>query len=131
MRTTTRLCLKKQPLVDDASHALASWLTVERATTMTTLDTRTTRSPEPEIVDTPVTGFRAAPRALEDVRLDRVSSTEWRVSDRRFLTETGRAVIGVVDRVGPAYRVTVLNSPDHTEFYGSLAAARNAFVGRD
>ena len=76
---------------------------MERATTMTTLDSRSTLPTEPNDRDTPVTGFRAAPRSLEDVRLDRVSSTEWRVSDRRFLTETGRAIIGVVDRVGPAY----------------------------
>ena len=97
---------------------------------MTTLDSRSTLPTEPDERDTPVTGFRAAPRSLEDVRLDRVSSTEWRVSDRRFLTETGRAIIGVVDRVGPAYRVTSLTNPDHSEFYGSLAAARNAFVER-
>ena len=97
---------------------------------MTTLDSRSTLPTEPNDGDTPVTGFRAAPRSLEDVRLDRVSSTEWRVSDRRFLTETGRAIIGVVDRVGPAYRVTSLTNPDHSEFYGSLAAARNAFVER-
>lgn len=97
---------------------------------MTTLDSRSTLPTEPNDRDTPVTGFRAAPRSLEDVRLDRVSSTEWRVSDRRFLTETGRAIIGVVDRVGPAYRVTSLTNPDHCEFYGSLAAARNAFVER-
>ena len=97
---------------------------------MTTLDSRSTLPTEPDAPDTPVTGFRAAPRSLEDVRLDRVSSTEWRVSDRRFLTETGRAIIGVVDRVGPAYRVTSLTNPDHSEFYGSLAAARNAFVER-
>lgn len=92
---------------------------------MTTIDTR---SAAPLDNDPPVTGFRAAPRALEDIRLDRVSSAEWRVSDRRFLTETGRAIIGVIDRVGPAYRVTNLGIPDHTEFYGSLAAARGSFV---
>lgn len=94
---------------------------------MTTIDSRSAARPDN---DPPVTGFRAAPRALEDVRLDRVSSTEWRVSDRRFLTETGRAIVGVIDRVGPAYRVTSLKDPDHTEFYGSLAAARGAFVER-
>lgn len=92
---------------------------------MTTIDTRSTSLPDN---DAPITGFRAAPRALEDVRLDRVSSTEWRVSDRRFLTDTARAIIGVIDRVGPAYRVTSLTDPDHIEFYGSLAAARGAFV---
>jgi hypothetical protein len=92
---------------------------------MTTIDTRSTTRPDN---DPPVTGFRAAPRAIEDVRLDRVSSSEWRVSDRRFLTETGKAIIGVIDRVGPAYRVTTLTDPEHTEFYGSLAAARGAFT---
>lgn len=100
---------------------------------MTTIDQqRRTTSRKPEQLDEPpIRGTRDLPRALEDVRLDRVSAVEWRVSDRRFLTEHGRAVIGVIDRVGSAYRVTSLAHPEVTELRSTLRGARAAFIERE
>jgi hypothetical protein len=100
---------------------------------MTTIDHHrrpTARKPE-QLTEPPIRGTRDRPRELEDVRLDRVSSVEWRVSDRRFLTEHGRAIIGVIDRVGSAYRVTTLEHPDSPALFGTLRGARNAFVERE
>lgn len=97
---------------------------------MTTIDQhRTSPHREPQrLDDAPIRGTRDLPRALEDIRLDRVSAIEWRVSDRRFLTEHGRAVIGVIDRVGSAYRVTSLAHPDKPELRSTLRGARAAFI---
>lgn len=100
---------------------------------MTTIDQhRTSIDTHPHQLDEPpIRGTRDLPRALEDVRLDRVSAVEWRVSDRRFLTEHGRAVIGVIDRVGSAYRVTSLAHPEVTELRSTLRGARSAFIERE
>lgn len=100
---------------------------------MTTIDQsrRPSTIEHPALEEAPIRGTRDLPRALEDVRLDRVSAVEWRVSDRRFLTEHGRAIIGVIDRVGSAYRVTTLAHPDAAQLHSTLRGARGAFVERD
>lgn len=99
---------------------------------MTTIDQHRTliNSDTDQLTEPPIRGTRDRPREFEDVRLDRVSAIEWRVSDRRFLTEHGRAIIGVIDRVGSAYRVTTFDDPGSPALFGTLRGARSAFVQR-
>lgn len=67
------------------------------------------------------------PVSERDIRLDLVSSSEWRVCDRRFADDDHRAVLGVIARTPDGYEAVPLNDPTHTHTHLSLAAATAAF----
>ena len=67
------------------------------------------------------------PVSERDIRLDLVSSSEWRVCDRRFPDDDHRAVLGVLARTEDGYEAVPLEDPTHTHTYLSLAAATASF----
>ena len=62
-----------------------------------------------------------------DIRLDLISSTEWRVCDRRFAENDHRAVLGVIARTAEGYEAVPLDDPRHSHMHLSLAAATASF----
>jgi hypothetical protein len=68
----------------------------------------------------------SAPTA-HDIRLDVISMTEWRVSDRRFHSSDSRCVIGFIERRGFDYEVISVLQPGAARTFGSLATATLSF----
>jgi hypothetical protein len=62
-----------------------------------------------------------------DIRLDLISSTEWRVCDRRFAENDHRAVLGVIARTDEGYEAVPLDNPRDSHVHVSLAAATASF----
>ena len=62
-----------------------------------------------------------------DIRLDLLSTTEWRVRDRRFPENDHRAVLGVISRTSEGYDTLVVRDPAHVHTHVSLAAATASF----
>jgi hypothetical protein len=73
-----------------------------------------------ELVNVPAVSER-------DIRLDLISSTEWRVCDRRFAEHDHRAVLGVIARNSEGYEAVPLDNPRDTRVHVSLAAATASF----
>ena len=65
--------------------------------------------------------------AADDIRLDVISMTEWRVSDRRFASSDSRSVIGFIERRGFDYEVISVIQPGAARAFGSLATATLSF----
>lgn len=63
----------------------------------------------------------------KDIRLDLVSSTEWRVCDRRYPENDYRAVLGVIARTDSGYEAVLLAQHTRVYTYRSLAAATASF----
>jgi hypothetical protein len=62
-----------------------------------------------------------------DIRLDAISSTEWRVCDRSLDEDDHLSILGFIEFTGRRYEVTRMSAPRDRIAYTSLAAAREAF----
>ncbi len=63
----------------------------------------------------------------DDIRLDLLSSTEWRVRDRRYPANDHRAVLGVICRTDVGYDTFTMADPAHIHTHVSLASATASF----
>jgi hypothetical protein len=62
-----------------------------------------------------------------DIRLDAISTTEWRVCDRTMDEDDHLSILGFIELIGRRYEVTRMSAPRDRIAYSSLAAARRAF----
>ena len=69
------------------------------------------------------------PVSERDIRLDLISSSEWRVCDRRFAENDHRAVLGVITRGTKGYEAVALGEKTRVQTHVSLAAA-TAYIRR-
>ncbi len=67
------------------------------------------------------------PVSERDIRLDLISSSEWRVCDRRFAENDHRAVLGVITRGTKGYEAVALGEKTRVQTHVSLAAATASF----
>ncbi len=70
-----------------------------------------------------------APTA-DDIKLDVISMTEWRVRDSRFPATDSRCVVGFVERRGDVYEVISVLQPGDVHRCGSLASATLSFTAQ-
>jgi hypothetical protein len=63
----------------------------------------------------------------DDISLDLLSPTEWRVRDRRYPESDHRAVLGVICRTESGYDTLAVNDPSHSHTHVSLASAAASF----
>ena len=62
-----------------------------------------------------------------EIRLDLVSTHEWRVCDRRFPESDARSVLGFIERRGDQYEIISVSEPKGVRTCGSLASATLSF----
>ncbi|MFM9878499.1 MAG: hypothetical protein ACKVOG_11735 [Rhodoglobus sp.] len=62
-----------------------------------------------------------------DIRLELVSSSAWRVCDRRFLENDADGILGVIARTDDGYEAVTLDDPTTSRTHSSLAAAAASF----
>ena len=62
-----------------------------------------------------------------DIRLELVSSSAWRVCDRRFSENDARGILGVIVRTEEGYEAVTLEDPTNSRTHTSLASATASF----
>jgi len=68
------------------------------------------------------------PLTVDDIRLDLISGSEWRVCDRRMPPTDSRSVIGFIERHEFEYEVISVLSPGPVRSFGSLSTATLSFA---
>ena len=63
-----------------------------------------------------------------DIRLDAISSTEWRVCDRTMDADDHLSILGFIEFRDRHYEVTRMSAPRDRVAFESLAEARDAFA---
>lgn len=63
-----------------------------------------------------------------DVRLDRLSPTEWRVCDRTLDEDDHLSILGFIEEVDGRFEVLRMSAPRRRESFPSLEQAREAFA---
>jgi hypothetical protein len=63
-----------------------------------------------------------------DIRLDALSSTEWRVCDGRLPESDPSSILGFIEFRHGVFEVTTMESPGDRVIFDSLGTARRAFA---
>ena len=72
----------------------------------------------------------AVPRREKDVQFTPLSSTEWRVSDRRYPEQSIEALLGFVARHGDSFYATSMDHPAEAIPMSSLDTVARFFSGK-
>lgn len=75
----------------------------------------------------PAAPARYAEATEADIRLELVSSSAWRVCDRRFSQNDVRGILGVIARTDEGYEALTLDDPTTSRMHTSLASATASF----
>ncbi|WP_165064344.1 hypothetical protein [Marisediminicola senii] len=67
-----------------------------------------------------MTNSSCANRAMADISFDRLSPTEWRISDRRFPAGSSECVLGFVARDTDGFVLTRISRPWESVSFASL-----------
>lgn len=68
------------------------------------------------------------PLTADDIRLDLISGSEWRVCDRRIPANDSRSVVGFIERHEFEYEVISVIAPGPVRSFGSLSTATLSFA---
>jgi len=73
------------------------------------------------------TEYDRRPRT-SDIRLDALSTTEWRVCDRTLDEDDHLSILGFIELRNRKYEVTLMSAPRERLVFESLTEAREAFA---